>query len=94
MKTTSDAEQAGARLGALRDRLDVCGYDLDLDETGLTVVAPVSDGPRMADKVTCRPRDSDGGALWFWTSWGEPIAQADRIIDAQVVIGGYLKPSL
>jgi hypothetical protein len=39
-----------------------------------------------ADTITCRARPEDGGRMWFWTSWGEPIAEADRITDASVVI--------
>jgi hypothetical protein len=43
-----------------------------------------------ADTITCRPRTGDGDRMWFWTSWGEPIAEADRIIEAKMVIRGYL----
>ncbi|MEU6750086.1 hypothetical protein ABZ914_28060 [Spirillospora sp. NPDC046719] len=45
---------------------------------------------RASDLVTCRARSEDFGNAWFWTSWGEPIARADRVTDAAVVIRGYL----
>jgi hypothetical protein len=84
--------EARDRLAALRERLAVCGYVVELDEAGLSVVAPVDHGMRLADKITVRPRPSDGDRAWFWTAWNEPIAPADRVIDAQVVISGYLRP--
>ncbi|MBO2455379.1 hypothetical protein J4573_50460 [Actinomadura barringtoniae] len=45
----------------------------------------------LADTVTCRERPDDGDRLWFFTSWNDPIAEADRITDAGVTIAGYLK---
>ncbi|MFV2172630.1 hypothetical protein ACFHW2_13760 [Actinomadura sp. LOL_016] len=43
-----------------------------------------------ADVITCRPRPEDGGRRWFWTSWNEPIAEADRIVEATTFVLGYL----
>lgn len=84
--------EAPGRLAALREHLAARGYQVELKPAGLTVVAPVGDGPRLSDEIVCKPRPSDGNRLWFWTSWGDPIAEADRIVDAAVVIGGNLRP--
>ena len=60
---------------------------------GLRVTDPQAAGcrtPHAADTITCRPRPEDGGRRWFWTSWGEPIAEAHRIADAALIIRGHL----
>ncbi|WP_329519336.1 hypothetical protein [Spirillospora sp. NBC_01491] len=68
---------------------------MELVEAGLRVVDPQAEGccekVRMAgDVIMCAPRSSDGGRWWFFTSWREPIAPADEIINAAVFILGYL----
>jgi hypothetical protein len=65
------------------------GLKAEMTERGLKVVDPEIAGccsAHAADMVTCRPRPEDGGRLWFWTSWGEPIAEADHIADAGLII--------
>ena len=85
-----------AQLRALEQRLK--SYD-DLEPSfadhGLIVraVAPngcCQDSPRLADTIVCRPRPDDGGRSWFFTSWGKPITESDRLVDAAVYIHGSL----
>ena len=89
-RTTPDAPLAalGAYLGARR-------LEVELTARGLRVANP--DAPRCcadasapSDLVTCRPRPDDAGRAWFYTSWNEPIAEADRIVEATTFILGYL----
>jgi hypothetical protein len=43
-----------------------------------------------ADTITCRTRPDDGGRMWFHSSWGAPIAEADRITDAALAVRSVL----
>jgi hypothetical protein len=75
--------------------LSAKGFTVDLQAGGLKVTNPevtgcCEDVRRASDTITCRKRDSDGGRLWLWTSWGEPIAEADHITDATTAVMGYL----
>ncbi|MFE9102977.1 hypothetical protein [Actinomadura geliboluensis] len=86
---------AQARLGALMQRLDVYRLDVQIKPQGLRVTNPFTDGccednPEPSDTITCGPRPDDGGRLWFFHSWGEPISEADKVIDASVVIASKL----
>ncbi|MBE1533105.1 hypothetical protein [Actinomadura algeriensis] len=69
--------------------------EVELTARGLRVANP--DAPRCceaaplpSDLITCRFRPDDGGRAWFYTSWNEPIAEADRIVEATTFILGYL----
>jgi hypothetical protein len=82
-----------ARLAALAAHLSARKLDVQLDSSGLRVENPQVEGccsRNAADTVSCRPRDDDAGRLWYFTSWGEPIAPADRVTDAAVFVLGYL----
>lgn len=86
---------AQARLGALMQRLDVYRLDVQVKPHGLRVANPCADGccednPEPSDTITCEPREDDDGRFWFRHAWGEWIAEADRIIDASVVIASKL----
>ncbi|GLZ14730.1 hypothetical protein Acsp04_49650 [Actinomadura sp. NBRC 104425] len=56
-------------------RLAKRGLVVERGADGLCVA--VEGDPDARDTITCRPRPEDGGRLWFWTSRGEPIAEAD-----------------
>jgi hypothetical protein len=89
----SDATTGSAPLAKLAAYLAGQGLKAELTERGLKVVNPRIAGccsPHAADTITCRPRTEDGGRPWFWTSWGEPIAEADHIVDAALIIRGNL----
>ncbi|MFV2173046.1 hypothetical protein ACFHW2_24825 [Actinomadura sp. LOL_016] len=78
----------GAYLGARR-------LEVELTARGLRVANPdasgcCDDASVPSDLITCRPRRDDGGRLWFWTSWNEPIAEADRVVEATTFVLGYL----
>lgn len=77
----------------LRTQMQTRGYTCHLDSETLTVVAPVSDGPRLADEIVCKPRQRDDGRLYFWTSGGRPLAPIDKVEDAALTIVTLLKPS-
>lgn len=81
------------RLAALAAHLSARKLDVDLGPEGLRVTNPQVKGccaKNAADTISCRLRDEDAGVLWFFTSWGEPIAPADRVTDAAVAVLGYL----
>ncbi|MWA03382.1 hypothetical protein F8568_023975 [Actinomadura sp. LD22] len=95
MTTHIPPARAQAALGALMHRLDAYRLDVRLKAEGLQVSNPYADGccddnPEPSDTITCRPRADDGGRFWFAHSWGEWIAEADRVIDAAVVIASRL----
>lgn len=81
------------RLAALAAHLAARKLDVDLGPDGLRVTNPQVKGccaKNAADTVSCRPRDEDAGSLWCFTSWGEPIAPADRVTEAAVFVLGRL----
>ncbi|MFD0685918.1 hypothetical protein [Actinomadura fibrosa] len=89
------ATHGQGRLAALAAHLAAHRLDVDLTGRGLRVSDPRAPGccehaREAADTITCRARAEDDGALWFYTSWQEPIAQADRVTEATVFILGYL----
>ncbi|XVQ11249.1 hypothetical protein ACQP1W_01370 [Spirillospora sp. CA-255316] len=89
-RTTSES-----RLAALGAHLGARGLTVEFTAKGLRVTNPhvagcCADAAHPADTITCRARREDGGRTWFWTSWGEPVAEADRITDAAMVILGNL----
>ncbi|GLZ16150.1 hypothetical protein Acsp04_63850 [Actinomadura sp. NBRC 104425] len=58
------------------DPLAALGRKLALH--GLTVAAHtlrVADAAGVWLTITCRPREEDGGRLWFFTGDGEPISE-------------------
>lgn len=88
--------RAQAGLGALKRRLEVHDLDVMLKPDGLLVTNPHGDGccednPEPSDTITCMRRLDDGGRFWFRHSWGEWIAEDDRVIDAALAIAGRLK---
>ncbi|MFI0355557.1 hypothetical protein [Actinomadura sp. 9N407] len=46
--------------------------------------------PYTGDTITCRARLDDGGRYWFFTSWRQPIAPADRYAETLAFIERYL----
>jgi hypothetical protein len=93
---TTPIARAQGRLGALKIRLETYnGLDVQLLAHGVRVTNPFKDGccgdaPEPSDLVTCKARSEDGGRLWFFHSWGEPIAEADKVVDASVAIASRL----
>jgi len=84
------------RLAALGVQLSARGFEAVLSGSVLKVVNPDEPGccgRRLGDSITCRSRQEDGGRLWFFTSWNEPIEPADRVVDTGLRIQGYLRAS-
>ncbi|WP_131738577.1 hypothetical protein [Actinomadura roseirufa] len=86
---------AYGRLGALMARLQIYELKTVLQRRSLIVLNPNLPGccegaPQPADTITCKRREDDGGRLWFFTSWGEPIAEADRVVDAALSVATTL----
>lgn len=88
---TDPNQHTYSRLASLRERLAGKGFETRLELSSLIVIDKPDGGPRLADTITCREREDDGNRLWFYTSWGDPIAEADRITDAAVIIAGNLR---
>ncbi|WP_131741249.1 hypothetical protein [Actinomadura roseirufa] len=88
---------AYARLGALMTRLHVHGMTTVLQRRSLIVINARGDGEgdpaQPSDTLTCGPREDDGGRLWFFGAWGNPIAEAGDIVGAAVVLTGKLQAS-
>lgn len=84
------------RLGLLGEHLKAHKFGVELTGEGLRVTAPESAGCSggAVELVVCARRPEDGGAWWFFTSWGEAIAPADRVVDAVVAIKGHLAGGL
>ncbi|MFI0354578.1 hypothetical protein [Actinomadura sp. 9N407] len=78
-------------LAVLDAFLSACGFTTERRASGLRVVNPQVMGccSLVADTIGCRARDEDQ-RVWFWTSWGEPIAPADRISDAALAVMAYM----
>ncbi|NDU74055.1 hypothetical protein GWI34_15615 [Actinomadura sp. DSM 109109] len=78
------------QLGVLARRMGVRGYKVDIGAPVVTVTTPSDVSPPRAVRVTCEPRPTDGDRDWFWTHWGDSIAQADDISSAEVALVGLL----
>ncbi|MGI5168209.1 hypothetical protein ACQEU3_28060 [Spirillospora sp. CA-253888] len=95
--TVATTDPAHARLATLAAQLRSRHLSTSLTRNGLIVrntEAPgcCEDNPVLSDTITCRPFDRDGGHLWFFTSSGDPIIEADRITDAAMRIKNSLTP--
>lgn len=93
----SPAVESYVRLKALGMHLRAHGFTIQ-DIAGGLVVRNMTSTARSCcgargvsgDTILCRPYPEDGGRYWFFTSWNQPIAEADRITDALVMIKSYL----
>jgi hypothetical protein len=79
---------AQKRLAALAIHLEARNLDVEL--TGRHVIARNPNRPHITCTIFCRPRPDDAGRLWFYTASDGAIADAEKIIDAAVVISGFL----
>jgi len=83
-----------ARLGALAVHLEATGFEIERHPGRLRVRLPGGDrcqcGAARGDMITCRPHAGDDQRLWYFTSWGLAITEADRVTDAAMIIRGYL----
>ncbi|MGI5415741.1 hypothetical protein [Actinomadura luteofluorescens] len=77
------------QLAALARRMGVRGYKVDIGVHEVTVATADGGTPR-AVRITCEPRPKDDDRDWFWTHWGDPLAQADDITGAEVALVGLL----
>jgi hypothetical protein len=88
------ATYSHARLVELGKELDDHGYVTRMVAGGLVVRNPgLPRGHHRelgGDTIACRPNRGDWNHYWFFTSWRQPIAEAERIPDALTVIKGYL----
>ncbi|WP_067460453.1 hypothetical protein [Actinomadura macra] len=88
----SEHLHAYPKLYALMSTLQVRGFTTDLRARSLTVTRP-GDPERSVQTITCRPRVTDADRLWFFDGSGEPIAEAEDITGAAVIIAGNLTPA-
>ncbi|RFS86020.1 hypothetical protein D0T12_05145 [Actinomadura spongiicola] len=75
------------RLAALGAHLSARRLEVELTWRGLRVAMPGAD-PEM---IACRARPDDDWRHWFFTSRGEPVAEATNIVEAAVFIIGRLQ---
>lgn len=78
-----------ARLFALAAALRVHGFTVDLYALHLEVSALHRSGRGL--EIWCQPRASDGGQLWFTRAGGAPVAEADDISGALMVVKHELR---
>lgn len=99
MSTPEPSDDSGTEayvhLNALAMHIKAHGFTVELIAGGLIVRNPRAPGccesqAMAGDTITCRPHQGDGRRYWFFTSWQQPIAEADRITDALVIVKGYL----
>ncbi|WP_412515927.1 hypothetical protein K8Z49_31505 [Actinomadura madurae] len=91
------AAESYVRLETLGMHLRAQGFTVEYVAGGLVVRNETSTARSVCgarggsgDTITCRPHDGDEGRYWYYTSWRQPIAEAERITDALVMIKGYL----
>jgi hypothetical protein len=80
-------------LSALGMHLRGFGYTVEFVKGGLIVRNPNTaerGTAKVADAISCRPREEDGGGYWYFTSDLRPLAEADHYTDALIAIKGYL----
>ncbi|TDD62275.1 hypothetical protein [Actinomadura rubrisoli] len=87
----SEHPHAYPLLYALGNALDRRGFTTSVGARAVTV-ARRGDVSLRTQTITCKPRPIDGDRLWFFDALGEPIAQADHVIDAAVIIAADLAP--
>lgn len=87
---TPDTPEHFAELWVLAQRLQGQRLEIELSDQTLVVHGPEDDEPLASITVLCRARTDDGNRPWFFTSSGEPITEADRIIDAALIIRSLL----
>lgn len=56
----------------------------------IVVTLPEAD---LTITIRCRPRVSDGGRCWFVSDAGTPLAEADQVINAAMVVKGMRSAS-
>ncbi|WP_258939454.1 hypothetical protein [Actinomadura luteofluorescens] len=78
------------QLSVLARRMGVRGYAVDIDASEITVTTPLGVSPPRAVRVTCEPRPTDEDRDWFWTHWGDALAEAGDITGAEVALVGLL----
>ncbi|QXJ21966.1 hypothetical protein AGRA3207_002884 [Actinomadura graeca] len=70
-------------------------FAVHLRASPLAIIVTRPDDPTDARQtVTCKPRATDQDRMWFYDDAnGEPIAEAEDIIGAAVIIAGNLTPT-
>ena len=78
------------QLSVLARRMGVRGYTVDMGAPEITVATAVGVSPPRAVRITCEPRPTDEDRDWFWTHWGDALAEAGDITGAEVALVGLL----
>ncbi|NYD50849.1 hypothetical protein BJY14_006832 [Actinomadura luteofluorescens] len=78
------------QMSVLARRMGVRGYAVDISASEITVTTPLGVSPPRAVRVTCEPRPTDEDRDWFWTHWGDALAEAGDITGAEVALVGLL----
>jgi hypothetical protein len=83
-------------LDDLRATLEAAGFVTKIEETGqspgaspfLRVTNP--NVVQLSEAIRCDRHGADGGALWFFWSWGEPMCPAHDVHRAAKELGHVL----
>ncbi|QXJ22759.1 hypothetical protein AGRA3207_003815 [Actinomadura graeca] len=90
----TEHRHAYPRLYELMCALQGRRFVTELQASPLAVIVTRADDPAGARQmVTCKPRVADQDRMWFFDASGEPIAEAEHVTDAAVIIAGYLAPA-
>ncbi|WP_067459288.1 hypothetical protein [Actinomadura macra] len=83
------------RLHMLMNALEGRRFAVELRASPLAIIVTRPDDPTGATQtITCKPRVTDQDRMWFFDEAnGEPIAEAEHIVDAAVIIAGHLAPA-
>jgi hypothetical protein len=88
------AREGRPRLVALAAALGQAGFTADVEQNGSDLFVRVINpgAPTCRDRVTVRHNFSDSSALWFYTSWTDPICPVRDIRTAVAKILAALQP--
>lgn len=78
-----------SHLAALARYLDYHQFEVDLHEDHIVVTGREA---ALTLTIRCRPRESDEGRQWFFAEAGTPIAEAEQVVNAVMVVKGHLRP--
>ncbi|WP_067464259.1 hypothetical protein [Actinomadura macra] len=91
----TEHRHAYPKLYDLMTTLQGRGFAVELRASPLAIIVTRPDDPTGAvQTITCKPRVIDQERMWFLDEAnGEPIAEAEDIIGAAVIVSGNLFPA-
>ncbi|WP_067456420.1 hypothetical protein [Actinomadura macra] len=85
----TEHRHAYPKLYDLMTTLQGRGFAVELRASPLAIIVTRPDDPTGATQtITCRPRPTDFDQMWFYDEANKPIAEAEHIVDAAVIVAG------